>query len=87
MAALVVSVGPLLLAMLLSVVTANPPITSLEKFHMAMLYPFHKEPLVGKFGISVVLGLFLAVIPVYHFFESLFVEDPNDTIYNRIWRS
>jgi hypothetical protein len=86
-AALVVSLGPLLLAASLSVVTANPPITSLEKFRSAMLYPFHKDPLVGKFGMGLLLGVLLSVLPTYHFFESLFVEDPSDTIYNRIWRS
>jgi hypothetical protein len=86
MAALVVSLGPLLLAASLSVITANPPITSMEKFRLAMLYPFHKDPLWGKFGISLVMGLLLSVLPTYHFFESLFVEDPNDTIYNRIWK-
>lgn len=86
-AALVVSLGPLLLAASLSVVTANPPITSLEKLRLAMLYPFHKDPLFGKFGISLLMGVLLSVLPTYHFFESLFVEDPSDTIYNRIWRS
>jgi hypothetical protein len=86
-AALVVSLGPLLLAASLSVVTANPPITSLEKFRSAMLYPFHKDPLVGKFGVSLLLGVLLSVLPTYHFFESLFVEDPVDTIYHRLWGS
>ncbi|CAB9503254.1 sterol desaturase [Seminavis robusta] len=87
LAAAVVSLGPLVLASLLSIITANPPIDSWEKLRVAMLYPFQKEPILGKFGLSLVLGTVLSIIPTYHFFESLFVEDPSDTIYNKIWAS
>lgn len=84
-AAFVVSMGPLVLAAILSVITASPAITSFEKFRYAMLYPQHNEPLLGRFSIGLVIGFFLSLLPTYHFFYSLFVQDPNDSAYSRIW--
>ncbi|CAB9511074.1 sterol desaturase [Seminavis robusta] len=84
-AALIVSVGPMVLAAFLSLVTANPPVDSMEKFRNAMLYPFHNEAMFGKFGVGLLVGTLLGIMPMYHFFHSLFVADPNDTVYNQIW--
>jgi len=85
MAALLVSIGPLVLAGSLSFATANPPIQSWSKFRYTMLYPFHKEALFGKFGLSLVLGTLLSIVPTFHFFQTLFVNDPRDTAYHWLW--
>ena len=85
LAAFLVSVGPLMLATILSIITANPPITSWAKLRYAMLYPQHNEPLIGKFSIGLVMGIVLAIVPTYHFFHGLFVQDPNQTAYKQIW--
>ena len=84
-AAAIVSIGPLLLAASLSFVTANPPIRSWNKFRCVMFYPFHNEPLFGKFGIILLAGTLVSIMPTFHFFHSLFVRDPQETAYNRIW--
>lgn len=84
-AALVVSIGPLILAASLSCITANPPIRSWDKFRYTMFYPFHKDFFFGKFGIILVAGTLVSILPTFHFFHSLFVQDPKDTAYNRIW--
>lgn len=84
--AFLVSMGPLILAVVLSFVTASSStIANLESFRNTMLYPFHKEALFGKFGISLVLGTLCSLIPVYHFIHTLLVQDPQDAIYHRIW--
>ena len=84
-AASVVSLGPLMLSIFLSTVTASPSVSSFENLLSTLLYPFHKDPVVGKFGLGILLGILLSVMPTFHFFESLFVTDPRDTVYNQIW--
>lgn len=86
-AAAIVSIGPLLLAASLSIVTANPPIRSWKKFRYVMFYPFHNEPFFGKFGIILLAGTLVSIMPTFHFFHSFFVRDPQETAYNRIWGS
>ena len=84
-AALIVSIGPLVLAASLSFLTANPPIRSWDKFRYTMFYPFHNEALFGKFGIILFAGTLVSVMPTFHFFHSLFVQNPQESAYNRIW--
>jgi hypothetical protein len=84
-AAMVVSYGPMILAAALSFTTAD--LRSMEKLRYSMFYPFHNESLFGKFGVGLLVGTLFSNIPIFHFFHSLFVRDPNDTIYNQIWSS
>jgi len=86
-AALVVSLGPLILAALLALVTAGPSKISGDKFWYTMIYPFHKNAFVGRLGVTLLMGGLLGTMPIYHFFHSLFVTNPEDTFYNRIWNS
>jgi len=34
----------------------------IERLKFAVLYPFHKEPLLGAFGINLLMGFLLAVV-------------------------
>ena len=44
-------------------------------------WPFHKEPVLGNFGLHVVVGLLLTAVPIYHTVEMLLGQP----VYARLW--
>jgi len=55
--ALVVSVAPIFVALLLCILSGD---------RMSWRWPFHKERVFGGFGLFVLLGFFACVMPMYH---------------------
>eukprot|EP00931_Biecheleriopsis_adriatica_P004800 TRINITY_DN106418_c0_g1_i1.p1 TRINITY_DN106418_c0_g1~~TRINITY_DN106418_c0_g1_i1.p1 ORF type:complete len:495 (-),score=60.02 TRINITY_DN106418_c0_g1_i1:74-1558(-) len=79
--ALLMSLGPSVVGMLLLALTsrrafANPRLT--------FLYPFHKERLLGAFGINVLISLIVTVMPVYHLVHYL-VSEPGQGVYFKVY--
>ncbi|KAL7535543.1 hypothetical protein ACHAWF_005194 [Thalassiosira exigua] len=84
--AAMVAVGPLLAALVLSCITApHGAFASLAKTRHTLLYPFHKEALMGKYGIMLSMTIVVSILPIYHLIHSLLTPDGNGTVYNRIW--
>lgn len=51
---------------------------------MSMLWPFHKDSIVGSLGTHMVVGFLLAVLPVYHLFEALLLPT-SESVYCQLW--
>ena len=81
--ALGVSIGPLVLAAILTIATTSN-YSSWEKFQYNMLYPFHKEAVLGRYGITLLFATIFSLMPTYHFFHALLVRNPEDSIFHRI---
>ena len=47
-------------------------------------WPFHKERVVGQFGLHVAMGLLMTVVPVYHTAEALLVTK-GESVYCQMW--
>jgi sterol desaturase/sphingolipid hydroxylase (fatty acid hydroxylase superfamily) len=79
MLSFMVAFGPILIASFLLILTSNRK-TSIRK---VLLYPFHREKLIGSYGINVFISTLIAVVPVYHLFHT-FLSLPGDSIYHTI---
>lgn len=75
-----VSVGPIVVGTLL-LVTSNVVNTSTRKL---LLFPFHNEHLFGWFGMHVVMGVILCIVPVYHAVTTLMLP-AGESVGCRIW--
>lgn len=69
--------GPGMVGMVLLLAYTRNATKDLKK---TLLYPFHKEALLGQFGFNALLGFMLSVVPVYHFIQML-VDEPGQSIY------
>lgn len=63
---LLVSTGPIGGAILLRILFGDG---------MSMWWPFFKEPLVGRLGLHLVLGLLFTAVPVYHVVTASFGQE------------
>jgi sterol desaturase/sphingolipid hydroxylase (fatty acid hydroxylase superfamily) len=79
--ALLMSVGPSIMGMILIAVTSRRPFA---RPAYTFLYPFHKEKWFGAFGINVLLSLCLTVLPVYQMVY-MFVSEPGQGVYFSLW--
>merc|ERR1712146_136730 len=57
MVAFTVSVAPIIVALLCCALSGD---------RMSWRWPFHKEKLIGTFGLFIVLGMLACVMPMYH---------------------
>jgi len=67
-----VAYGPVLFALWLLVATGDK---------LSLRWPFHHEDLIGKLGLHLVLGMLIAVMPVYHTITAAFSQ----SAYCQIW--
>eukprot|EP00937_MAST-01D_sp_MAST-1D-sp2_P006630 g6630.t1 len=83
--AALVSVGPLALgaAMLYASRPGRDRGGALD-WRKLFLYPFHKEKLLGAFGLNTALGLAVTVVPVFHAVHMLLAA-PGEGVYCQLW--
>mmetsp|Transcript_96142 Transcript_96142/g.170628 ORF Transcript_96142/g.170628 Transcript_96142/m.170628 type:complete len:494 (+) Transcript_96142:67-1548(+) len=81
MLACLMSLGPSMVGMLLLVATSRRPFANPR---LTFLYPFHKEKLLGAFGVNVLISLIVTVMPVYHLVHCL-VSEPGQGVYFSLW--
>jgi len=75
--ALLISVGPMLVGIALIAATSRQPFRNPR---LTFLYPFHKEKLLGAFGINNLVSMIVTVMPVYHLVHYL-VSEPGQGVY------
>ncbi len=75
--------GPVLVGAALLVATAR----SLRKtgLRKTLLYPFHKEKLLGAYGVNVLVSVLIAVVPAYTLVHTL-LAPPGDSHYHALQR-
>lgn len=84
--AALMAAGPLAVGALMLFATrpASAVGTGAAGLRKLFLYPFHKESLLGAFGLNTALGFLVTVVPVYHTVHMLLAE-PGDSAYCQIW--
>lgn len=80
--AFLLSCGPPLLGAALCLVTSRTTYT--KGLRYTLLYPFHKEALLGAFGFNCLAGFVLSVLPVYHMIHML-LAPPGESVYFQIY--
>lgn len=75
--ALAMSVGPMLVGMILLAVTTRQPFSNPRA---TFLYPFHKEKLLGTFGLNATISFLVTCVPVYHLVHML-LSEPGSAVY------
>eukprot|EP01116_Phalansterium_solitarium_P023963 TRINITY_DN863_c0_g2_i2.p1 TRINITY_DN863_c0_g2~~TRINITY_DN863_c0_g2_i2.p1 ORF type:complete len:484 (-),score=157.39 TRINITY_DN863_c0_g2_i2:438-1889(-) len=91
--ALLVSAGPVLVGVaIMTLADRRGAVATLSEWRKAYLYPFHREALFGAFGLHLVMGVVLCVVPTYVFVVSaLAAEAPTGSAaaistYCQLWR-
>ena len=78
--ALLVSVSPIVCSVVLhSVLTRR----FFEKPRRALLYPFHKESILGGLGMHLLVGAVTSVVPVFHMLETV-LSQPGTSVYFKL---
>ena len=73
--ALLASVGPMFLGFVLWVVTSD---------RFSLRWPFHKDPIVGSFGLHFVVGFVVSVMPVYGIVHAV-LAPAGSAFYCHLW--
>jgi len=68
------STGPILIGVLISILSSK------KDLRRALLYPFHKEKILGAFGINLLFSLLFTVIPIFHTIQ-MASSNPGEGIY------
>ena len=76
--AALVAFGPVLLSFVL------PPLIGISSSR-SLRWPFHKEPVFGKFGLHALVGFAIGVVPVYHLLEAL-LAPVGEGVFYQLWR-
>jgi hypothetical protein len=76
--AALVAFGPVLLSFVL------PPLIGISSSR-SLRWPFHKEPVLGKFGLHALVGFAIGVVPVYHLLEAL-LAPVGEGVFYQLWR-
>eukprot|EP00466_Bigelowiella_natans_P002817 jgi/Bigna1/130471/aug1.11_g5179 len=79
--AAIVAFGPYIFGVILTIyMTRN----ALSRPKYTLLFPFHKEKLLGQFGFHLLAGILFTSIPVYHAMSTI-LSDPGESIYFSIY--
>jgi len=68
------SSGPVLIGILISIFSSQ------KDLRRTLLYPFHKEKIMGAFGINLFFSLLVTVVPVFHTIQMI-CSNPGEGIY------